>query len=372
MSNLRVLVAEVEAALQSGSPGKRTEALRRVTDVFASGREELSEQQVSLFDDVLNYLVVHIEAETLAETSNRLSSVAKGPRRALRRLASHDAIEVAGPVLENSELLTDTDLIEIAKTKSQAHQLKIAGRSQLNEAVTEVLIDGGDSAVVNRVAVNKGARFSDAGFSKMIVMADGDDGLASTIASRTDVPPRLFRELLMRASETVRQRMLATAPPAARDNLQKILNDISGQLRSQVASKHYAKAERTVGTFSQDTQLTRSKLREFAQKQQRDEAVAALSVLSAVPIEMVDRLFYDTEQDGLIVLCKAVALDWNTANAVLSARPARTIGNGTPMQYDDYAAITPQTAQRLLRFWQTRQEVGRVQSSPRDAVLLPV
>src|SRR5438552_2074446 len=145
MSLFRTVLAELEVALKSGSPGKRTEVLRQVTSLFSSGAEQLSEQQVSLFDDVLSYLIAHIERETLAELSARLAPVVKAPPRAIRKLASHDAIEVAGPVLESSERLTDSDLIEIAKTKGQAHQLKIASRPELNEAVTEVLIDRGDS-----------------------------------------------------------------------------------------------------------------------------------------------------------------------------------------------------------------------------------
>jgi uncharacterized protein (DUF2336 family) len=40
---------------------------------------------------------------------------------------------MAGPVLVNSEQLTDGDLIEIAKSKSQAHLTMIARRAQLNE-----------------------------------------------------------------------------------------------------------------------------------------------------------------------------------------------------------------------------------------------
>src|SRR5207237_9256320 len=142
------------------------------------------------------------------------------------------------PDLDNSERLTDSDLIEIAKTKSQAHQLKIAGRPQLNEAVTEILIDRGDSEVVNKVASNKGARFSDTGFSKLVVLASGNDRLTATVAGRSDMPPRLFRELLTRASERARQKLLAAAPPEARENVKKILADISGQLGHRVTAEH--------------------------------------------------------------------------------------------------------------------------------------
>lgn len=375
MSQFSLVIDELEVALKSGTPGKRTEVLRQVTDLFAKGVEKFSEQQISLFDDVMNHLVCHIEREASAELSARLALIANAPGRVIRRLASDDAIEIAGPILEKSERLTDDDLVEIAKTKSQAHQLKIAGRSQLNEAVTEVLIDRCDSEIANKVAANRGARFSNAGLSKLVMLADGDDRLTTTIARRNDIPPRLFRELLVRATETVRQTLLTSAPPEARDGLKKILGNISCQIGTRVTSKHYAAAQRHVDTFSQDTPLTKLKLLEFAKSKRIEETVAALSALSAIPIESVDRLMYDASPYGIMVLCKVTALYWNVAHAVMSIRP-RTEG-ALPFElddlYDDYDNLSASSAQRLLRFWQSRQALpAAAQAGPREVHILPI
>ena len=368
-------MAELEGALHSGSPGRRTEVLRRVTDLFASKTEHLSEQQISLFDDVLNFLVAHLEQEALAELSMRLAPATKAPPRIIRKLASHDAIEIAGPILTNSTQFTDQDLIEIARTKGQAHQLKIAARPQLTEAVTEALIDRGDSEVVHTVASNKGARFSDSGFSKLVVLANEDDRLTTTVASRSDIPPRVFRDILTRASETVRQKLLAAAPPQKREHLKKILTEISGQLGTGVTAKHYAEAQKLVRSFSQDTILTRRKLREFALARKPDETVATLAALTAVPIECVDRLFYGVEAYGVLVLCKLMALEWNIVQAVLLARPyvQQPARQDLDALQNDYIAIAPQTAQRLVRFWQSQQDTPITpRRQQREMFILPV
>jgi len=358
VSPFQTVITELEGALQSGSPGRRTEVLRRITDLFTGGAQQLSDQQIGLFDDVLNCLVAHIETQALSELSTRLAPVAKAPPRIIRQLAGNDAIEIAGPILASSERLSDEDLIEIAKTKSQAHQLKIAGRSHLNEAVTEILIDRGDSEVVNTVASNEGARFSEIGFTKLVVLASGDDQLSATVVSRADVPPRMVRELLEHASETVRQKLLTTAVPENRDRLKKILNDISGQLGSGLTTKHYAEAQKRVAALGRDTVVMRTKLLEFAASRRLDETVAILTALSAVRIELVDRLFYSSEVFGMMVLCKLVSLDWNTAYAVLMARPNKKEAIAGDMQQleEDYRLLSPQTAQRMLRFWQSRQD----------------
>ena len=151
MSAFGSVVDELEVAMRTGSSGRRTEVMRQVTSLFLSDAGKLSESQISLFDDVMGHLVEQIETKARAELSARLAPVPHAPRSVIRKLASDDSIEVAGPILETSERLTDEDLIEIAKTKGQAHQLSIAGRAFLPETVTEALIDKFD-AVARRSA----------------------------------------------------------------------------------------------------------------------------------------------------------------------------------------------------------------------------
>jgi hypothetical protein len=364
MSLFGSVVDELDTALRSGSPGRRMEVLRKVTGLFVTDAGKLSESQVSLFDDVMGHLIEKIETEALAELSARLAPVPQAPRNVIRKLAAADSIEIAGPILEQSERLTDQDLVEIAKTKGQAHQLSIASRPFLNEAVTEVLIDKCDVAVANKVAGNQGARISNVGFSKLAMLAAGNDQLAATIANRADISPRVFRELLSRATEAVRQSLLVSAPPSARDGLKKILSDISSQIGSRVTAEHYAEAKRHVGAFSQDTALARKKLVDFANAKILGKTVATLSLLSAVPIDLIDRLMHDSSPYGIMVLCRVLGLDWNTTCSVMAARPL-SVDDDVSRDLDelrgDFDKLTVPVAQRLLRFWQSEQAATAIQ-----------
>ena len=359
MSQFQAVIEEVEVALQSGTPGRRTEVLRQVTQLFASGSDKLSEEQISLFDDVIGHLISCIESRALAELSNRLASMSHAPRGVIRKLAFNDAMEIAGPVLEKSERLSDDDLVDIAMTKGQAHQLKIAGRVRLNEAVTNVLIDQCDLKVASTVAANKGAQFSEAGFAKLTMMADGNDQLTSIIASRPDIPPHLFRAILARATDTVREGLVRSTPAELRENLKKTLNEISQQINHKATSEHYASAQQLVSSFSQDTQLTKLNLLKFAKERLFEETVATLSALSAVPIELVDRLMNDRNRYGIMILCKVMQLHWQVVQNVLQTCPqaAGASQSEDAVLQDDYNAVSPSLAQRLLRFWQSQQQV---------------
>jgi uncharacterized protein (DUF2336 family) len=94
-------------------------------------------------------------------------------------------------VLQKSKVLTDENLVEIARTKGQEHLLAIAARAQVSETVTDALVERGDAHVTQKVVSNNGARLSELGFVKVVHEARTDEALASTLAHRKDVPPEL-------------------------------------------------------------------------------------------------------------------------------------------------------------------------------------
>src|SRR5690242_19406857 len=99
------LIEELESAMASGSVERRTDMMRRVTDLFICNSERLSADQIRLFDDVISHLISHIEKRAIAELSARLAPLARGPIDTIRQLARDDEIRVSGPVLTQSELL---------------------------------------------------------------------------------------------------------------------------------------------------------------------------------------------------------------------------------------------------------------------------
>jgi hypothetical protein len=102
----------------------------------------------------------------------------------VRHLARHDDMHIAAPILTQSERLTEADLIEIAKTKSQGHLSAISERAVLNEPVTDALLTRGNQKVFHKLAQNPGASFSKSGFATIVKHAEGDDDLAEKVGRR--------------------------------------------------------------------------------------------------------------------------------------------------------------------------------------------
>ena len=73
------LLDELQATLAHGTVARRVEALRRVTDLFLNHAVDYSDEQIALFDDVLQCLMIHIETSAKALLATRLAPVDTAP-----------------------------------------------------------------------------------------------------------------------------------------------------------------------------------------------------------------------------------------------------------------------------------------------------
>jgi uncharacterized protein (DUF2336 family) len=222
-------MAEIEGAARAGSPQQRVHMLRQVTDLFLSAADQLTENQIAVFDDILIRLIDRMEPRTLAQLSATLAASGVSPRQVVRELAYHDEACVAVPVLATSNRLSDHDLIRIASARSVQHLLAIAGRRMLSEAVTDIVLKRGNSIVFHALANNTAARFSGSGYAILIESTDRDETLAHKLGLRADIPADRLCELLSKAPAVVLLRLIKAAPPETRGRISLAIQAIAEQ-----------------------------------------------------------------------------------------------------------------------------------------------
>ena len=357
MSVVFPLIPELGQIVESGSRRKRAETLRRITTLFLHGASTYNDEHIDLFDCVFGLLIEEIETKARAELSIHLAPVANAPARVLRTLAHDDDIAVAGPVLKLAPRLAEADLVEVASNKSQAHLHAISARRILGEAVTDVLVGRGDHVVVRRVAENRDARISATGFSRLITRAAEDGVLAETVGLRPDIPAPLFRELLTRATAVVHQRLLASATPERKVEIENVLSKIAEEVGARVAPRDYRDAQRIVLGLTRSGRMDETALATFCGNQRYEEAVVALAALAKVPINVVDRLMAGERRDPVLILCKAAGLGWSTVQSVFVLHPdgKAAPAQGLEVAFANYTRLSLATARRVVRFWQLKR-----------------
>lgn len=352
------LLPELEDVVQHGSAERRAETLRRITTLFLDGAPGFHDDHVALFDDVIGYLIEEIEVKALAELARRMAPVPNAPAGVVRRLAGNDDIEIAGPVLRQAPL-DDPDLMHIAETKSQAHLLALSARPGINEALADIIVTRGDRDVARSIATNQTARLSVDALSALVRRAEQDSILAEKVGQRTDIPPRLFRQLLMQASDVVQKRLLAQARPETQAEIRTILAKVTDEVATKAAPRNYTAALAKLRAMHKERMLTEADIAEFASSGRYEETIAALATVCAVPVEVVDRLMNGERADPVLILARAAGFGWPTVKAVMSARPSgKPSAQVLDSAFENFERLTAATAQRVVRFWQVRQGMG--------------
>jgi uncharacterized protein (DUF2336 family) len=358
MIEISSLIDELEDSIHNGTEQRRLVALRRVSDMFVAGSSRYTSEQINLFDDVLLRLANHIEREARVRLSHSLASLHNAPPKVVRSLAFDDAIEVAAPVLTNSPQLSDEDLVANARTKSQGHLLAISQRSTLSEAVTDVLVDRGDTGVVRSVAENSGARFSYNGFGRLVERSQGDEILAEAVGARADLPRHHFLKLLESASAVVRSRLVASNPQAAaliRDTVAEISGHISREVRN--ASPEHAQAKKAAKKRYKIRQPTEGDVHMRAHAQDFEKTVVALALFGRLPIDLVERALLDERPDMVLILAKAAGCSRTTTKAILLMQAAGRGMSDADMEQAlaSFDRLSTKTAKRVLEFYDRRK-----------------
>ena len=352
------LIAELDKVIKVGSASRQTRILRQVTDLFRTAVGRLDETQSNVFDDVLARLIESADVESLINLSMILSDLELAPRETVRRLAFHEEAAVAAPVLANSNRLSETHLVEIARTRGRQHLLAISSRRALNEMVTDTLIKRGDPEVFKALAQNAGARFSDAGYAALVGNAERDESLLEGLGLRLDIPAKLLRKLLGAATDAVWARLSNATRPVVRDRPQHP----SAANAAASGPTDYTQAIEQMVALNRAGKLTDSPVNRFAIRGEYTQVVAALSFMTDVKVEEIEPLIQSDRLYGLIVACRAARLDWATTNTIIRYRPGCPAATQQELERarEIFDALLLSVAQWTVRFGLARNTPEKI------------
>jgi len=350
------LLEELQTALSHGTVAHRVETLRRVTDLFMDNAVDYSDDHVRVFDDVFQCLIEQIETSARALLAERLAPIAAAPPKIIRTLALDEVIEVSGPVLSKSERLDEATLMEIARTRGQAHLKAISLRRVLSEALTDVLVTRGDEDVVQSTVSNPGAQLSEGSLADLVTRAERDDDLASCIGLRSDLPRHHYLKLVAKASLTVRRKLEAAHPELA-DDVSSVVQEAAQRIRAATMTMQTEMARALVKSLHEDGRLTELQVATFAEQGKFDETNAGLAALAGVAVETAETMMIESRVEGVMILAKVAAMQWSSVRAIIALREKLSGGSQTDMLTlrDAYEALRSSTAQQVLRFHRMQQ-----------------
>jgi uncharacterized protein (DUF2336 family) len=361
MNNDRSVIDTLEAALSSADPEKRVAVLDHVTDLFVAGANRYTDDQVVLFDHVFLKLAADIEVKARRRLARCLAPLEHPPRQIIGRLARDPSPAVASPVLRHVLELEDSDIVAICQTAGESQLHAVAGRSELSELVSGVLVERGGHRVVRTLAANPGARISDETFGALVARAGSDAVLAEKVALRGDIPRHRFVELLRGASAAVRIKLAAVDPLFARE-IDEIVGDVMGDIgrQAKVVSSDPDVAKSDIERIAHPERSGDVDTAAKARARKFDQTASALALLCRVPLDVAERVLAEDRPDMLLIIAKVANCSWKTIKGLLQIQHG-----DTPIPIDDllrlrgeYERLQVASAQRVLQRYRERREDG--------------
>jgi uncharacterized protein (DUF2336 family) len=356
MTETKWFLRDLNDAISRGTAESRQRALWHTTDLMIAGG--YSDDEIWTFGEVIGRLADEIEVAARARLARRMADFEHAPVNIIHKLAFDDEIEVAGPVLRDSERLEPYALVANACLKSQTHLLAISKRKSIDEQVTDVLVTRGNQEVVNSVATNDGARISEFGFLHMVQRAEGDSILAEQLGLRKDIPRQVFQQLIAKASDNVRKRLKDERPEMV-DQIQSSVTDVAGALQSKLGplSRSYFVAKKVVTTQHRQGNLNEKSIAGYARAHRVEEVEIGLSLLCSLPGDVIERALLDRNRETLLILCKALDFSWDTTMALLflGAKDHRITANDLKDLESEYSDLNVETSRSILEFYQSRK-----------------
>jgi uncharacterized protein (DUF2336 family) len=144
--------------------------------------------------------IIAIMAQDAAVLVRRSLAVAlknspKLPRDIANKLA-RDVESISLPVILNSPVLTDSDLVEIVRTSPPSKQVAVASRETLSTTVTGAIAQYATSAAVERALANDNADFDVEGLDIVIDRFADVSAVTSAMVQRNELPLSVTEKLV--------------------------------------------------------------------------------------------------------------------------------------------------------------------------------
>jgi uncharacterized protein (DUF2336 family) len=348
----------------------RTQLATIVGDLFFATGSVLTEPERALMGDILRRLIHDVEMTVRRSLAERLAHVPAAPRELVAMLAN-DEIEVAYPILVDSTVLHDIDLIEVIRHRTLQHQLAIARRSLLSAAVSGALVEAGNRDVITTLLENQHAEIAERTMAFLVEESRRVDAYQRPLLRRRELGPELARRMYSWVSAALREHLVQRFnidPALIETDLAETLDQAAAEARKPTKTAELAQRLGDRGAIN--ARLLIQALREG--KIALFENL--LSELTGLRPVLIRRFIYERGGQSLAVACRSAEIAKpDFASILLLSRGARpgdkTVDNDEVTEaLAFFDRVKPGVAKKVAARWRIDPDFAFASKQPdRDA-----
>jgi uncharacterized protein (DUF2336 family) len=341
------------------SAAGRKALVNAVSDLFFNNKDVLSDREKALMTDILRQIIHDVEMSVRRELAERLADAHQAPHELIVALAN-DEIEVAHPLLIQSDILHDFDLVEIIHHRTLEHQLAIAMRKGLTENVTDALVETGNEDVVAKMIENPSARISKSTMEYLVDQSKRVDTYQNPLLKRPDIEPELAKKMYWWVSAALRQHIVKNFTVDTADLDETLESTVKNVIDRHGGSGEAgnSKPAKLADRLAEDGKITPRMLVQVLRQGEIPLFEAMFAKISGLRPRLLRRMLFEPGGEALAILCKAVSIDkTDFASIFMLSRKARNTDRVTNPQdlkriLELFDRIQPDAADRMLKKWQ--------------------
>ena len=295
----------------------RTRLVQVVGDLFFEEKAVTNERERDLMAAILQQLIHDVEQSVRKALADRLAMETNAPHDLVSILAN-DEIDVAHRILRSSEVLQDLELIEIIQHRTFEHQLTIAMRNDVSEAVSDALVETGNVKVIQTLIENDTATISNNTIEYLVNESKVREPFQLPLLDRPDFSPHLAKRMYWWVSAALRKHIVEEykIDPAELDQkIESTIKDLLGE-HPAVAPQAEPSEGEIIDTHSMDlarklaatNAITPMLLLQTLRKGEVRLFEGMFAQLTGLRTNLVRRLVYEPGGEGLAIACKAADL----------------------------------------------------------------
>ncbi len=196
-------IDDVARLMADPSIDNRAKTAEKLAEQFQSGH--LSKTERKLAEEIFRVMVSDAQKRVRLALSANLKHADDLSNDIAATLAKDISDDVASPILQFSDALNESDLLEIISSQSADRQIIIAGRRDVTENIANVLVADGDEKAVGALVENKIINLSERTLGKVMDKYGDNDNINSSIVHRAKLPVTIAERLVAKVSSDLQQ-----------------------------------------------------------------------------------------------------------------------------------------------------------------------
>jgi uncharacterized protein (DUF2336 family) len=345
-----------QLAMNPQSGASREEIYLAVASLYRIQGTGLNTRERELMREILRRLTRDVEMAIRIALAQRLAEDTTAPHDLILLLVD-DSIEVARPLIINSPLLTEADVLKMIAESGIGHQEAVAGRPNIGVPVTDALVKSDHESVLVALVRNATAKISSYSYEALVQKSRAITGLQEPLIKRPDLPPQLASNMCEWVSDALKTyiktnyKMTAGSVEAAMAEANVVLKSEPAGPKDPPADS----AQKLIEKLAASGQLKAGFLMRVLSQGQTDLFDLAFARLLGADLGRFRNLFYETGARNVAVSCRAAGIDRSVFATVYNlSRQARGLSvalTGADNQAVDaiFTGFTRQTATDELR-----------------------